>query len=109
MRHRVTNYGTEINTSYTNINFEEIEIKAKILISKFYNDFEKKNITKDISELFDFLLKTNFQLQKESNFLCKSSDVYVNPSTVPNIQNRLKETITKQCPWSIKEINLLKS
>lgn len=47
-------------------------------------------------------------MQKESNSICKSSDVYVNPSTVPNIQNQLKETITKQCPWSTKEIILLK-
>lgn len=46
LRHRVTNYGTEINTSYININFEKIENKAKILISKFYNDFKKKILQK---------------------------------------------------------------
>ncbi|KAK8861157.1 hypothetical protein M9Y10_012852 [Tritrichomonas musculus] len=56
----------------------------------------------------NFLKKKNLKIPKESNFICKSSDIYVNPATVPNIQNRYKEKITKQCPWSLKDINLLK-
>lgn len=52
--------------------------------------------------------KIYVKVQKNSKFLFKSSDVNVNPSTTLNIQNRFKETMTKQTPWSPKEINLLK-
>ena len=45
---------------------------------------------------------------KESNFIFKMSDAYVNPSTVLSIQSRFKETLTKKYPWSKKEIDLLK-
>ena len=47
-------------------------------------------------------------ITKESNFICKSSDAYVNPSTVLRIQSRFKETMTMKWAWSKKEVNLLK-
>ena len=53
LRHRVTNYGTEVKK----INFEKIENKAKILISKFYNNFKKKNIKNNNFKNYQFFIK----------------------------------------------------
>ena len=72
------------------------------------NIFKTKNVSKNVIELFNFFYKTILKIPKESNFICKSSDAYVNPSTVLSIQNRFKETLTKKCPWSKKEVDLLK-
>ena len=57
MRHRVKNFGIEVNTFFININYEEIERKSKNLISNIFKDFKTKNISKNVIELFDFFNK----------------------------------------------------
>ena len=109
LRHRVNNFGTQVNmTSCNVINYELIDNFSKIIISNIFQDFKNKNISENVSNFFNFIKTKTIKLPQESKFLCKSSDVYVNQCTVPNIQNRFKENITKQPPWSLKEINLLK-
>lgn len=77
---------------------------TQTLISNIFQDFKKKNISKNVRNFFKFLEKKNLKIPKESNFICKSSDIYVNPATVPNIQNRYKEKITKQSPWLDRDL-----
>lgn len=61
-------------------------------MAKAFNMYEKITI---FSLYFDYIPFKLIDLPNES---------YVNPATVPNIQNRYKEKITKQCPWSLKDI-----
>lgn len=107
MRYRVKNFGIEIDTSFKNTNYD-ISKNAEKLIINIFNNFKTKNVSKSVYDLFNFLNKMILKIPKKSDFICKSSDAYVNPSTVLSIQSRFKETMTKKCPWSKKEVDLLK-
>ena len=109
IRRRVTNYGIIFNGIHAdNIDYNLIFNCSKKLISNLLDDLKEKKKSEIVSEFFNFLPKINLKKQKNSKFIGKSSDVYVNPTTTPNIKNRLKETITKPRAWSEKEVNLLK-
>ena len=107
MRHRINNFGIEIDTTNKNVDYEKIQKISENLISNIFDDLKTKNISKNIHDLFGFFSKINIEMPKDSDFICKSSDAYVNPSTVLSIQSRFKKTMTKKCAWSPKEINLL--
>ncbi len=107
MRHRINNFGIEIDTTNKNVDYEKIQKISENLISNIFDDLKTKNISKNIHDLFGFFSKINIEMPKDSDFICKSSDAYVNPSTVLSIQSRFKKTMTKKCAWSPKEVNLL--
>lgn len=58
LRHRVNNYGIQINVSFNNnINYKELEDFSQTLISNIFQDFKKKNISKNVRNFFEFLEK----------------------------------------------------
>lgn len=49
LRHRVNNYGIQINVLFNNnINYKELEDFSQTLISNIFQDFKKKNISKNV-------------------------------------------------------------
>ena len=42
----------------------------------------------------------------KSNFICKSSDVFLNQSSVTQIQARIENDLGKRCRWDVSEENL---
>ena len=107
MNHRVTNHGSIVTLSEFDHSFDmpDSEIKQAmipLLRSKNVSDFSYS--TKKVIEMFD---KIEAKLVPSSRFICKSSDVFVNPSTVTRIQSRLENDLGKRCRWSSKEEELL--
>ena len=106
MKHRVTNHGTIVNI-HENIDTDEIVKKTNDIISKIFLTKNNMYNSDSIQELFQFFNKQEKKMAPKSNFICKSSDVFVNPSSVTKIQARIENDLGKRCRWDASEENLL--
>ena len=50
MRHRITNYAIEINTSFTRMDYEKIESISKNIISQIFIDFKNKKKSQIVTD-----------------------------------------------------------
>ena len=104
MNHRVTNHGSIINIDKDIIDLETIYKNTNRIIKNFFS-LEQNYVT--TVELFKLFEKLENKLVPQSRFFCKSSDIFVNPSTVSKIQTRLENDLGKRCRWSSQEEELL--
>ncbi len=107
MNHRVTNHGAIVKLSEFDHSFDMPDNEIIEALIPFLNSKKVSGVSYSIKNMIEIFDKIEEKLVPSSRFICKSSDVFVNPSTVTRIQSRLENDLGKRCKWSVKEEELL--
>lgn len=107
MNHRVTNHGAIVSLISLNDDFPFNKIEINNGIKSFFKSKNIKFILESIGKIVNHFEKMEEKLVPSSRYICKSSDVFVNPSSVTRIQSRYKNDLGKRCKWSSAEEELL--